>query len=135
MDFETKDLTRRPMSEINVTPFVDVMLVLLVIFMITAPVMKQGLDINLPQTKNTKTLSEAEVIKLVIKSSGAVYMGKQVIPMARLGHKLKGLLKGQADNKVHIEADTRVPYGKVAQVMAEAKAAGVSSVGLITLPE
>jgi biopolymer transport protein TolR len=127
---------RRFMSDINVTPFVDVMLVLLIIFMVTAPMMIQGVDVNLPQTtaNDIKTQKEEPLIVTVNKKQ-EISIEKTVIKLDDLGTKLEAILKYRDDKQVLLRADTDVPYGFVVKVMAAAKKAGIEKLGMITEPE
>lgn len=127
---------KRFMSDINVTPFVDVMLVLLIIFMVTAPMMIQGVDVNLPQTtaKELKTAQEEPLILTVNKDS-QISIEKTVIKLEELGPKLNAILQYREDKQVLLRADEQVPYGFVAKVISSAKSAGIERLGLITQPE
>ena len=120
------------MSEINVTPFVDVMLVLLVIFMVTAPLMQQGVDVNLPKAKG-KELPPDERISLVIKKDRTVYMNDTPVSMAEMKKKLEAISK--LNPHVFLKADKDVPYGLVVEVMGEIKEAGIEKLGMITQPK
>ncbi len=122
---------RRVMSEINVTPFVDVMLVLLVIFMVTAPLMKQGIDVDLPRAKGG-TLPAQIRIDVVITKNHNIYLNNRLVSIKELKSKLRAISKRNPD--VYLKADRRVPYGEVVKVMAEIKDAGIAKVGLITEP-
>lgn len=126
--------SRMVMSEINVTPLVDVMLVLLIIFMVTAPMMQQGLEVELPETKSSGISTNEEPFQLVIKRNGKVSAGGTLIPMTQLSKKLKAIFETRKNKQIYIKADKRVPYGKVAEAMAEVRAAGIFSIGLVTLP-
>ena len=123
---------RNVLSEINVTPFVDVMLVLLVIFMITAPLLQQGIDVNLPKAKG-KDLPPEERITLVIKKGGIIYMNDNPVSLAQMGHKLQAISK--LNPNVFLKADKDVPYGFVVEVMGEIKEAGIEKLGMITEPK
>jgi biopolymer transport protein TolR len=123
---------RNVLSEINVTPFVDVMLVLLVIFMVTAPLLQQGIDVNLPKAKG-KDLPPEERIMLVIKKGGAIYMNDNPVSMTEMRHKLEAISK--LNPNVFLKADKDVPYGFVVEIMGEIKEAGIEKLGMITEPK
>lgn len=120
------------LSEINVTPFVDVMLVLLVIFMVTAPLLQQGVDVNLPKAKG-RDLPPEERISLVIKKDRTLYMNETPVTMAAMHEKLKAISK--MNPNVFLKADKDVPYGLVVEVMGEIKDAGIEKLGMITEPK
>lgn len=129
---------RSSMSQINVTPFVDVMLVLLIIFMVTAPMLDQGVQVDLPEVSEAPGLpSEQEPLVVIMQRNGKIFIGKtEIKTVSKLGPVLKQALKGKPDREVFLEADQKVPYGKVVQVMAAVKRAGVEKLGMVTrLPE
>lgn len=119
------------MSEINVTPFVDVMLVLLIIFMVTAPLLQQGLDVNLPRAKG-RDLPTEERITLLIKKDRTMYMNDNPVTLKDMRQKLKALSK--TNPNVFLKADKDVPYGLVAEIMGDIKEAGIEKLGMITEP-
>jgi biopolymer transport protein TolR len=124
------------MSEINVTPFVDVMLVLLVIFMVTAPLMTQGVDVNLPRVSasNLEQRDEQPVV-LTVKADGTCHIGKTLsFDCAVLADKLPAVYENRTDRSLFIRGDVDTPYGTVMTVLAGAKEAGVLSTGLVTSP-
>lgn len=123
------------LSEINVTPLVDVMLVLLVVFMITAPMMQQGIDIELPETAASGIETLEDPLELVIKKDGKLYVGEQVVETKSLRTKLKAIMETRKNKQIYVQADKRVDYGLVAEVIAEVKGAGIQSIGLVTLPK
>jgi biopolymer transport protein TolR len=122
------------MSEINVTPFVDVMLVLLIIFMVTAPMMVEGLNVDLPEATAKPLESEKEHLVITIDKDHQVYINDFQVTVESLGAKLIKILQGRSDREVYLKADKTIPYGIVVQVMAEIKGAGVEDLGMITAP-
>jgi biopolymer transport protein TolR len=122
---------RGVMSEINVTPLVDVMLVLLIIFMVTAPLLQQGIDVNLPKAKG-KDLPPEERIALVVRKDRSVYMNDNRVSLEELRQRL-GAISKQNPN-VFLKADKDVPYGFVVEVMGEIKEAGIEKLGMVTEP-
>lgn len=125
----------RLMSEINVTPFVDVMLVLLIIFMVTAPMMVQGVDVALPPVTAQPMETEQEVLTITIDRDQKVYFNDvEIAAGGPLGEKLKAILAAKPQQEVFFRSDKDVPYGTVAAVMAEIQAAGVQKLGMVTEP-
>jgi len=122
------------MSEINVTPFVDVMLVLLIIFMVTAPMMIQGLNVDLPEATAKSLDSEKEHLVITINKDQQIYINDFEVTVEFLREKLLKILQGRADREVYLKADKNIPYGIVVQVMAEIKGAGIEQLGMITEP-
>ena len=127
--------SRTVLSEINVTPLVDVMLVLLIMFMVTAPMMQQGIEVDLPKTSSTGVEVSEDPFVLVIETGGKITAGKQQIALAELKEKLKAIFSTRKNKQIYIQADRKVDYGVVAEVMAETKAAGITNIGLVTLPK
>ena len=123
---------RSALSEINVTPLVDVMLVLLIIFMVTAPLLQQGIDVNMPQAKG-KEMPPEERINIIIKRGGVIYMNNNPVSSAELINKLSSISK--LNPNVYLKADKDVPYGMVVQVMGDIKEAGIEKLGMITEPK
>jgi biopolymer transport protein TolR len=122
------------MSQINVTPFVDVMLVLLVIFMITAPMMQQGMQVNLPKTEAKAMNVKDEPIIVTVDKSGRAFLDKGEVPQGQLKAKLTALFATKSKKEVFLKADRDVPYGDVIRTMAEIKGAGVERLGMLTEP-
>jgi biopolymer transport protein TolR len=123
------------MSEINVTPFVDVMLVLLIIFMVTAPLMQQGIDVDLPQTTTQALHLDEEPLVLSVQRDGRTFLGKQEVPNAQLAAKLTAVFEARGDKQLYLRADREAPYGVVAKAMAAARNAGATKLGIVTEPE
>jgi len=127
--------SRATLSEINVTPLVDVMLVLLIMFMVTTPLMQQGIEVDLPKTSSSGVELNEEPFVLMIDSHQKMTAGKQSIAMADLRGKIKAIFQHRKNKQVYIQADRKVDYGFVAEAMAEVRAGGVFNIGLITLPK
>jgi biopolymer transport protein TolR len=121
-------------SNINVTPLVDVMLVLLVIFMVTAPILQQGVNINLPKVRAAALTGEEQQLVVAVNRKGQVYLNDTPTDMAELGTKLQAILKLRPDRQVYLRADQNVRYGEVMQVIATIKGAGVERLGMVTEP-
>ena len=125
---------RATLSEINVTPMVDVMLVLLIIFMVTAPLIQQGVKVNLPETKATPVESTDKKLVVSIDAQKRVFIGEVEVPFDQFAEKLKTNAKAQQDKELYLHADRDLPYGIIVDVMAAAQAAGVTNIGMITDP-
>ena len=125
----------RPLSEINVTPFVDVMLVLLIIFMVAAPLMQQGIDVELPDTTTQPLRIKEEPLILTEKKEGKVFLGRQEIPITELQAKLAAIFEGKDSKEIYLRADKEAPYGIVAKAMGAARNAGANKMGMVTEPE
>lgn len=131
---------RTVLAEINVTPFVDVMLVLLVIFMVTAPILYQGVNVNLPkvESKPLPAVETGKKIVITVNDKGEIFIGKRQYTLRELKVEIRSLIENQGkeveNEDVFLRADTNVPYGTVINVMAEVKKAGVKKLGLITEP-
>jgi biopolymer transport protein TolR len=121
-------------SQINVTPLVDVMLVLLVIFMVTAPIIQQGVQVNLPQARAGAIPGTEELLVVTIAKNGKVYLNDNPLTLAELGDKLRAIRKLQADKQVYLRADQDVRYGLVMKTIAEIKQAGIERLGMVTRP-
>jgi len=125
---------RSAMSQINVTPLVDVMLVLLIIFMVTAPMMQQGVQVNLPKA-DTKALTPQETTVVVsIDKSGRQFINSSEVPGGDLKTKLAAMFATRSKKEVFLKADKDVPYGEVIKAMAEIKGAGIERLGMVTEP-
>jgi biopolymer transport protein TolR len=124
-----------PMSEINVTPLVDVMLVLLIIFMVTAPLMQGGVKVDLPQTDSPPMQqTNQEKLILTLTADGKAFLGKTEVPMDRITELLMHNEKLKLDKELYLHADQTLPYGIVVGVMAAAKAGGAESLAMVTDP-
>ena len=126
--------SRRLMSEINVTPFVDVMLVLLIIFMVTAPMMMQGVDVNLPHTTTQPIASEEERLVISITGKREIYLNEYKISLTTLQSKLETIYQNRPDRAVFLRADEALPYGFVMEVMAAVRQSGMKRIGMVTEP-
>ncbi len=121
-------------SEINVTPFVDVMMVLLIIFMVTAPMMDSGLDVDLPQAKQVDNLpTDADHLVLTVREDGALFLDTYQVQLEELEPRLSMLVKDKG-RSLFLQADKSVPYGIVVDVMGRIKAAGIERLGVIAMP-
>ena len=125
----------RPLSEINVTPFVDVVLVLLIIFMVTAPMMQQGVDVDLPETTTQPLRMQDEPLILSIQKEGKYFLGRSEIPISELKTKLEAIFEGRDSKEIFLRADSEAPYGVVVKGLAAAREAGASKLGMVTEPE
>ncbi len=124
----------RLMSDINVTPFVDVMLVLLVIFMVTAPMMIQGVEVALPETTSQPLVSKKENLIITINNKNQVFINDFQVTLDFLQEKLKKILEGRENREVYLRADKEISYGFVVRIMSELKGAGVENLGMVTEP-
>lgn len=127
--------SRATLSEINVTPLVDVMLVLLIMFMVTTPLMQQGIDVQLPKTASSGVDLNDEPFVLVITAQRKITVAKEILNPKDMRTKLKSIFSHRKNKQIYIQADKSVDYGFVAEVMAEIRAAGIYQIGLITLPK
>ena len=124
----------RLMSDINVTPFVDVMLVLLIIFMVTAPMMMEGVNVTLPEATSQPLVSEKKPLIVNIDPENNIFINDFKVKVDGLGEKLNKILDGRKDREVYLKADKNISYGMVVRVMSEIKAAGVEKLGMVTIP-
>ncbi len=122
------------LSEINVTPFVDVMLVLLIIFMVTAPMMIQGVDVSLPEADSGPLASEEDQLVITIDKDEQVYINDLQVSFDFLREKLGKILENRSGREVYLRADKKISYGSVIRVMSEIKGAGVEKLGMLTEP-
>jgi len=126
--------SRTTLAEINVTPLVDVMLVLLIIFMITAPMLQHELDVNLPVATGTPQVHAEDRVVLTVNKQGSIYLDQTAYTLETLRPKLQTLYQTRGNKDIFLRADADVPYGKVVQVMDEVKKAGILKLGMITQP-
>jgi|TARA_Y100000588_G_scaffold118047_1_gene129177 biopolymer transport protein TolR len=121
-------------TEINITPFVDVMLVLLVVFMITAPMLTQGVQVSLPEVENTEMKVKEDPIEIAIKKDGAIFVGSAKVKEDELVTKLKAIKQVRQNAAILLRADKEVPYGAVMTVMSSLQTSGLVDVGMVTEP-
>ena len=134
MAFTTpKGRTHTSLSEINVTPFVDVMMVLLVIFMITAPLLESGIEVDLPKTKTVKVVTDEKVVVTIDKKQ-TIYVGNDPVNIHRLGAFVLDHMQGASDSPVYIRCDQSVPFGAFAQVVDGLKQANLTNISIVTEP-
>jgi biopolymer transport protein TolR len=122
----------RPMSEINVTPFVDVMLVLLIVFMVTAPLLTVGVPVDLPKTKAQALSQDREPLSVTVRKNGRIYLQNAPVPEDELVPKLTAIAANGYDQRIFVRGDKSVDYGRVMEVMALISAAGFTHIGLVT---
>lgn len=127
--------TQRPLSEINVTPFVDVALVLLIIFMVTAPMMQQGVDVDLPKTTTQDLRVQDEPLIITVQKDGKYFLARTEVSEAELGAKLQAILEGLDDKAIFLRADGGAQYAAVVKALAAARLAGATKLGMVTEPE
>lgn len=122
----------RPMSEINVTPFVDVMLVLLVVFMVTAPLLTVGVPVDLPKTASSRMVGQDEPLVITVQADGKVFIQDTEIELPRLIPRLAAITENKKDTRIFVRGDKAVAYGRVMEVMGSVNLAGFERVALIT---
>ncbi len=122
------------MSEINVTPLVDVMLVLLIIFMVTAPMLMQGVEVNLPKTTTKNIKTKEEPLMLTVNKEKEIFIEKHRITLDNLEIKIQKIFQNRKDKEILLRADKEVPYGFVIKVIAKVKQAGIDKLGMVTEP-
>ncbi len=134
MAFNLKRSEREPMSEINVTPFVDVMLVLLIIFMVTAPLLTVGVQVDLPETSADTLPEESEPLTLTINAKGEVFIQETKIEFDNLIKKILAVSKNRTDTRIYVRGDKTINYGRVLEVMGKLSGSGFTKVALISEP-
>ena len=125
----------RPMSDINVTPFVDVMLVLLIVFMVTAPLLSAGVPVNLPEANAKPLAIDKEPVAVTIDADGKVFLKDAEVPLDELTTKLSEAVGGNFDQRIYIRGDRSVSYGAIMRVMGDINGAGFRNIGLVSLKE
>ena len=134
MAFNLKRSEREPMSEINVTPFVDEMLVLLIIFMVTAPLLTVGVQVDLPETSADTLPEESEPLTLTINSKGEVFIQETKIEFDKLIKKILAVSNNRTDTRIYVRGDKTINYGRVLEVMGKLSGSGFTKVALISEP-
>ena len=129
----TQGRTQTSLSDINVTPFVDVVLVLLNIFMLTAPILQSGIEVNVPKTRTVKEITEERLV-ITIDRSQRVYLGNDPININQIGPRLRARMRDPARQSIFLRADQNVPFGAFATVMDAVKQAGITNVSIVTEP-
>jgi biopolymer transport protein ExbD/biopolymer transport protein TolR len=124
---------RRALADINVTPFVDVVLVLLIIFMLTAPILQSGIDVNVPKTRTVKEISEERLV-ITINKKQQVFLGNDPININEIGARLKQKVRDPGRQSIFLRSDEDVPFGAFATVMDAVKQAGITNVSIVTQP-
>ena len=124
----------RPMSEMNVTPFVDVMLVLLIVFMVTAPLLAVGVPVDLPQTKAKPLGEERQPLSVSINAEGKIFLQDEEVAPGRLVEQLRAIADVSKDTRIYVRGDQAIPYGRVIELMGTINAAGFNRVALVTEP-
>jgi biopolymer transport protein TolR len=125
-------MRRRAMAEINVTPFVDVMLVLLIVFMVTAPLLTVGVPVDLPKTRAPALGQDREPLSITVKRDGTIFLQKEPVPQAALVDKLTAIASNGYNQRIFVRGDDRANYGKVMEVMGLLASAGFTHIGLVT---
>ena len=125
----------RPMSEINVTPFVDVMLVLLIVFMVTAPLLSAGVPVNLPEANAKPLAIDKEPVSVTVDGDGRVFIKDTEVPIDELVGRLSDALGGDLDQRIYIRGDRSVSYGAIMRVMGDINGAGFRNIGLVSLKD
>ena len=134
MAFDQGSSESSAISQINVTPLVDVMLVLLIIFMVTAPILQQGVSIDLPKVAAGPLTGEEEQLVVNVAKGGQIYLNDTAMTPEQLKEKLRAIVAARPDRQLYVRADQAVPYGQVMQVMGAVRDAGLVRVGLVTEP-
>ena len=134
MSFQLNRSSKEPLSEINVTPFVDVMLVLLIIFMVTAPLLTVGVQVDLPESAADSLSDDQEPLTLSINSKGEVFIQEHQIEFEKIVPKIMAIANNRTDTRIYVRGDRAINYGRVLEVMGRLSGAGFSKVALISKP-
>ena len=134
MSFQLNRSSKKPMSEINVTPFVDVMLVLLIIFMVTAPLLTVGVQVDLPESSADSLSEDQEPLTLSINSKGEVFIQEYQVEFEKIVPKILAISNNRTDTRIYVRGDRAINYGRVLEVMGRLSGAGFSKVALISEP-
>ena len=134
MSFQFNRSSEKPMSEINVTPFVDVMLVLLIIFMVTAPLLTVGVQVDLPESSADSLSEDQEPLTLTINSKGEVFVQEHQVKFEKIVPKILAIANNRTDTRIYVRGDKTINYGRVLEVMGRLSGAGFSKVALISEP-
>ncbi len=132
MAFKLKRSLREPMSEINVTPFVDVMLVLLIIFMVTAPLLTVGIPVDLPKVKASALTDQKDPLEITVKIGGEVYLGESRVEVENLIPRLNAITELNKEARIYVRGDRVVAYGRIMEIMSLVNSAGYIKVALVT---
>ena len=134
MGFKLRSSKKEPISEINVTPFVDVMLVLLIIFMVTAPLLTVGVQVDLPESAADSLPDDQEPLTISINSKGEIYIQEHQVNYQKMIPKLLAIAKNRTDTRIYVRGDKNINYGRVLEIMGTLSGAGFSKVALISEP-
>jgi len=134
MAFDTGSAGNDAISQINVTPLVDVMLVLLIIFMVTAPILQQGVPVDVPKVAGGPLAGQDEQLVVNVGKGGETYLNDTPMPLEQLAEKLRAIVAARPDRQLYVRADQAVPYGVVMRVLGAVRDAGLARVGLVTEP-
>jgi biopolymer transport protein TolR len=131
---DLKRASKKTFSDINMTPFVDVVLVLLIIFMVTAPMLEQGIKINLPAAKGGTMEKEEEPVVVALRDNQTIFINSQEVNETALEKRIDLLFRNRTNKNIFIKADEKLPYGFVAKIISKIKEGGVEKIGLVTVP-
>ena len=132
MAFKLNRLSKEPMSEINVTPFVDVMLVLLIVFMVTAPLLTVGIPVDLPKVKASALTDQKDPLEITVKIGGEVFLGESIVEVENLIPRLNAITELNKEARIYVRGDRVVAYGRIMEIMSLVNSAGYIKVALVT---